>query len=77
MPADLGSPDAGVGPAAHRFLPQDDGTFLGTAGYHHGERLQVVREEDGRINHLLCETFVYTRVPYDAAAPIPGGHPAR
>ena len=54
--------------------PQDDGTFLGTAGYHHGERLHVVRNEDGRISHLLCETFVYTRVPYDPAAPVPGGH---
>ena len=28
-----------------------------------------------RINHLVCETFVYTRAPYDPAAPIPGGHP--
>jgi len=64
--------------AAHRFLPQDDGTFLGTAGYHHGEVLHVVRAADGSaISHLVCETFVYTRVPYDRAAPIPGGHPGR
>ena len=60
---------------AHRFAPQDDGTFVGTRGYHHGERLHVVRNEDGSINHLVCETFVYTRVPYDQAAPIPGGRP--
>jgi CubicO group peptidase (beta-lactamase class C family) len=57
---------------SHAFLPQDDGTFLGTMGYHHGEVLHVVRNEDGSINHLVCETFVYTRVPYDKAAPIPG-----
>ena len=63
--------------AAHRFLPQEDGTFVGTAGYHHGERLHVVRNDDGGVSHLVCETFVYTRVPYDPAAPIPGGHPPR
>jgi Beta-lactamase len=62
---------------AHRFLPQPDGSFLGTVGYHHGERLHVVRDDDGSISHLVCETFVYTRVPYDPAAPIPGGHPTR
>jgi CubicO group peptidase (beta-lactamase class C family) len=60
------------GVTAHRFLPQDDGSFLGTAGYHHGERLHVVRNADGSVNHLVCETFVYTRLPYDPAAPIPG-----
>ena len=65
------------GSESHRFLPCDDGTFLGTVGYHHGERLHVVRNDDASINHLVCETFVYTRVPYDPAAPIPGGHPSR
>jgi CubicO group peptidase (beta-lactamase class C family) len=58
-----------------RFAPQEDGTFVGTRGYHHGERLQVVRNDDGSINHLVCATFIYTRVPYDPDAPIPGGHP--
>jgi CubicO group peptidase (beta-lactamase class C family) len=57
---------------SYRFLPQDDGTFLGTVGYHHGERLSVVRNDDGSVNHLVCATFVYTRTPYDPAAPIPG-----
>ncbi len=28
-----------------------------------------------RISHLVCSTFVYTRVPYDPSAPIPGGPP--
>ncbi len=60
----------------HRFVPADDGTLVGTRGYHHGERLHVVRNDDGSVNHLVCETFIYTRVPYDPEAPIPGGHPA-
>ncbi|MGH3445565.1 MAG: serine hydrolase domain-containing protein [Nocardioidaceae bacterium] len=62
----------GSGVERHRFVPRPDGTFLGTRGYHHGETLQVVRHDDGTPNHLLCETFVYTRVPYNPAAPIPG-----
>jgi CubicO group peptidase (beta-lactamase class C family) len=63
------------GAESHRFVPEPDGGFVGTRGYHHGERLQVVRNDDGSINHLVCETFIYTRVPYDPDAPIPGGHP--
>ncbi|MGZ4442213.1 MAG: DUF7586 domain-containing protein, partial [Nocardioidaceae bacterium] len=61
---------------AHRFRPSDDGTFVGLSGYHHGETLTVVRNDDGSVNHLVCATFVYTRTPYDPAAPIPGGHPS-
>ena len=57
---------------AHRFAPQPDGTFVGTAGYHHGERLHVVRRDDGTLSHLECATFIYTREPYDPDAPIPG-----
>jgi CubicO group peptidase (beta-lactamase class C family) len=64
-----------TGEAAYRFRPQPDGTFRGTAGYHHGETLRVVRREDGQVGHLACATFVYTRVPYDPSAPIPGGAP--
>ena len=60
-----------------RFRPREDGTFLGTAGYHHGETLRVVRGGDGALTHLFCATFVYTRTPYDPRAPIPGGVPAR
>ncbi len=63
------------GAVVHRFRLGEDGSFVGTAGYHHGERLHVVRDPDGRVNHLLCATFVYTRMPYDPAAPIPGGAP--
>ena len=56
----------------YRFAPRADGTFVGLSGYHHGETLRVVRNEDGSINHLVCATFVYTRTPYDPRAPIPG-----
>ena len=65
----------GSGAVSYRFGLRADGTLLGTVGYHHGERLHVVRNEDGSVNHLQCATFVYTRTPYDATAPIPGGHP--
>ncbi|HLN75904.1 MAG TPA: serine hydrolase domain-containing protein [Nocardioidaceae bacterium] len=66
-----------TGDVALRFRMRDDGTMVGTSGYHHGETLRVVRNPDGSINHLVCATFVYTRVPYDPAAPIPGGVPDR
>ncbi len=65
----------GNGSASHRFAPDPDGVLVGTVGYHHGERLHVVRNDDGSVNHLRCATFVYTRAPYDPQAPIPGGHP--
>jgi CubicO group peptidase (beta-lactamase class C family) len=61
--------------ATMRFRRTGEGTLVGTSGYHHGETLHVVRGEDGSINHLVCATFVYTRLPYDPAAPVPGGHP--
>ena len=64
-----------TGLVTQRFTPREDGTFLGGAGYHHGETLRVVRNGDGTVNHLVCATFVYTRTPYDPAAPIPGGVP--
>jgi len=60
-----------------RFRPAPDGRgdFIGTLGYHHGETLHVVRNDDGTVSHLECATFVFTREPYDREAPIPGGHP--
>jgi hypothetical protein len=63
----------GSGVTSHAFSPRDDGTFVGTWGYHHGETLRVARNEDGTVNHLVCTTFVYTRTPYDPQAPVPGG----
>jgi len=52
------------------------GRIVGTEGYHAGEELRVVRGADGAINHLDLGTFIFTRVPYDPAAPIPGGPPS-
>lgn len=52
-----------------------EGRLVGVEGYHRGETLHVARRDDGTIGHLDCATFVYTRVPYDPGAPIPGGHP--
>ena len=46
--------------------------FVGTSGYHTGETLRVVRRTDRSISHLECTTFVFTRIPYDPQAPIPG-----
>lgn len=65
-----------TGLASYGFRPCADGTFVGTRGYHLGERMRVVRNDDGTVNHLVCATFVYTRTPYDPGAPIPGGHPS-
>lgn len=61
---------------AQAFRADGDGVLVGTRGYHHGERLEVVRTSDGSVSHLVCATFVYTRTPYDPAVPIPGGHPS-
>jgi len=63
------------GTAAYSFEVRD-GRVLGVTGYHAGEELQIVRRDGGTIGHLDVATFVYTRVPYDPDAPIPGGHPA-
>ncbi|QDH10910.1 beta-lactamase family protein [Nocardioides dongxiaopingii] len=54
------------GSLAHTFELRDDATIVGVSGYHRGETLHV------HPTHLECATFVYTRVPYDPAAPIPG-----
>jgi len=55
--------DAGTGdrPEVFRLVA---GEWRGVAGYHHGERLQVVRRADGSVDHLVCSTFVLTREPY-------------
>lgn len=50
-------------------------TWVGTRGYLTGETLRPVRRPDGTVSHLEAATFVYTRVPYDPEAPIPGGAP--
>jgi hypothetical protein len=56
-----------------RFVSREDGTWVGLEGYYAGETLRVVRRPDGTISHLDLNTFVFTRRPYDPAAPVPGG----
>ncbi len=38
-----------------------------------GEPLSVIAGPDGRPQALDIGSFIYTRTPYDPAAPIPGG----
>ncbi len=65
---------ATAGPREFRFRSTGDDTYLGVSGYHTGETMRVVRRDDGTVSHLDIATFVYTRLPYDPQAPIPGGH---
>ena len=65
---------AGAGRAS-RFRARGDGSWVGLDGYHAGEVLTVVRD-DGRVVALDVGSFVFSRTPYDPAAPQPGGvHP--
>ena len=52
---------------ASRFARQDDGRWVGLDGYFAGETLRIADD------HLNLDTFVFTRTPYDPAAPVPGG----
>jgi hypothetical protein len=60
-------PLAGRSGRASRFRAQEDGTWVGLDGYHAGETLRIAPD------HLDLGTFVFTREPYDPAAPVPGG----
>lgn len=56
-----------------RFRQVDKDVWEGLDSYYAGERLRVERDRDGRPAHLNITTFIFTRTPYDASAPIPGG----
>ncbi|MDQ6641086.1 MAG: beta-lactamase family protein [Actinomycetota bacterium] len=56
---------------AHEEFHREGSGWIGTDG----SRLDVVRREDGEVSYLDCETYLFTRTPYDPAAPIPGGPP--
>ncbi|TDQ04513.1 serine hydrolase domain-containing protein [Labedaea rhizosphaerae] len=58
---------------ASRFRPNGDGTFTGLDGYYAGEKLRIGRDAQGVVTHLDLATFIFTRTPYDPAAPVPGG----
>ncbi|MFF9243625.1 serine hydrolase domain-containing protein [Streptomyces sp. NPDC014801] len=56
-----------------RFRPNGDGTWTGLEGYYAGEVLRAVRRPDGSVDHLDLGSFVFTRLPYDGNAEVPGG----
>jgi CubicO group peptidase (beta-lactamase class C family) len=58
-----------------RFLRIGLDAYRGLNGYPAGEELTVHRRPDGSASHLEVATFVFTREPYDSAAPVPGGPP--
>lgn len=65
---------AGASSRGARFRAGADGDWVGCNGYFHGERLRAVRDPaSGQMTHLDIGSFVFTREPYDAAAPVPGG----
>lgn len=66
------SPQSGTGRSS-RFRPDGPDTWRGLDRYYAGETLRVHRGVDGAVSHLDLATFVFTRTPYDAAAPVPGG----
>ncbi len=59
-------PLPGRGGRASRF-EQRDGRWVGLDGYYAGETLRIAGD------HLDLGTFIFTRTPYDPAAPVPGG----
>lgn len=64
---------AGSNGRASRFRPLGNDSWLGLDGYYAGETMHVARAADGTPTHLDLATFIFTRTPYDPAAPIPGG----
>ncbi len=49
--------------------PSGDGSWIGLDGYYAGEIMRITP------SHINLATFIFTRTPYDPAAPIPGGVP--
>ncbi len=60
-------PLPGRGGRASRFQRGAEGRWVGLDGYYAGETLRIADD------HLDLGTFVFTRTPYDPAAPVPGG----
>ena len=56
-----------------RFRPVREDEWVGLDGYYAGETLRLHRHAGGSPRHLDLATFIFTRTPYDAEAPIPGG----
>lgn len=56
-----------------RFTSDGNGGWTGLDGYQAGEPLVPVTGPDGSVTALDIGSFIYTRTPYDPAAPVPGG----
>ena len=56
-----------------RFAPDGDGGWRGLDGYQAGEPLVPVKGPGCSVTALDIGSFIYTRTPYDPAAPVPGG----
>jgi len=46
-----------------RFAREDEATFRAVAGRERGERLELVRRHDGRLEKLYFATYAVTRTP--------------
>ncbi len=64
---------AGSGERLFRFARAASGDWTGLDGYFAGETLRKIHGPDGRVVALDLASHTYTRLPYDAAAPVPGG----
>jgi CubicO group peptidase (beta-lactamase class C family) len=49
------------------------GAWIGLDGYFAGEPVRKILDPDGRVVALDLASHTYTRLPYDEAAPVPGG----
>ncbi len=56
-----------------RFRALADGGWVGLDGYFAGEVLRPFLGTDGAPSYLDIASFIFTRQPYDPAAPVPGG----
>jgi CubicO group peptidase (beta-lactamase class C family) len=61
------------GSRGSRFRPTGEHEWIGLDGYYAGETLRLHHHPDGAVSHIDLATFIFTRTPYDPAAPIPGG----
>jgi D-alanyl-D-alanine carboxypeptidase len=66
-------PVAGQGRGSRFRAGPGKASWTGLDGYYAGEKLRVVRGPDSVVSHLDLGSFVFTRTPYDPAAPVPGG----
>ena len=64
---------AGSGEHVFRFGRDTAGAWIGLDGYFAGEPVRKKLGPDGRVVALDLASHTYTRLPYDAAAPVPGG----